>query len=186
MKIDIEIVNIVDTYPEIVWWNSWDGEHLVYIHKSYSNPSIKYLNKNISIFEDSIKIPYIGIRIRSLVTIIQTDGNCQLSFAKNWLFNGYNKISTEFINGKTHVTVIYTIETFFVISFLFTNFIRKSLIEWNKKIWIEDLPLKRRRDKALKYGFEDFKGLPYHLNDRFDKRPTYVANKPPFTPKNKI
>lgn len=186
MKIEFEIVNIIDTYPEIIWWNSWDGEHLVYIHKSYSNPSIKYLNTNISIFEDSIKIPYIGIRLRSLVTILQTDENSQLSFAKNWLFNGYNIISTKFINGKTHVKVKYTIETYAFISFFFSKLIIKSLKEWNKKIWLEDLPLKNRRDKALQYGFEDFKGLPLNINDRFDKRPTYIAKKPPFIPKDNI
>ena len=38
--------------------------------------------------------------------------------------------------------------------------------KWNNKIWNEDLLVKLRRQKILKYNFKDFSGLPDRIVDR--------------------
>ena len=37
---------------------------------------------------------------------------------------------------------------------------------WNKKVWIEDLPVKLRRQKVLQMGHKDFIGLPTDISER--------------------
>ena len=45
--------------------------------------------------------------------------------------------------------------------------ILKMLIPvWNKKVWVEDLPVKLRRQKVLQMGFKDFHGLPDDIEQR--------------------
>ena len=47
------------------------------------------------------------------------------------------------------------------------QFILPTLIErWNQRTWDEDLELKLRREKVLRYGFKDFQGLPKNIKDR--------------------
>ena len=37
---------------------------------------------------------------------------------------------------------------------------------WNKKVWLEDLPVKLRRQKVLEMGHRDFIGLPNDISER--------------------
>ena len=38
--------------------------------------------------------------------------------------------------------------------------------KWNKKVWLEDLPVKLRRQKVLEMGHKDFIGLPEEISHR--------------------
>ena len=38
--------------------------------------------------------------------------------------------------------------------------------KWNRRTWLEDLPLKERRQKVLKLNFKDFRGLPDDVDER--------------------
>jgi hypothetical protein len=41
---------------------------------------------------------------------------------------------------------------------------------WNRKVWIEDLPVKLRRQKVLEMGHKDFIGLPKDVKDRMNHK----------------
>ena len=64
--------------------------------------------------------------------------------------------------------------------------ILKFLIpKWNETVWNEDLPLKIRRNKILKYNFKDFIGLPNNKNDRIlDDEKKYKLKLPIPRPNN--
>ena len=41
--------------------------------------------------------------------------------------------------------------------------------KWNEKVWLEDLPIKLRRQKVIDMNFKDFIGLPEDINERVFK-----------------
>ena len=45
-------------------------------------------------------------------------------------------------------------------------FLKIMIPKWNEKVWLEDLPIKIRRQKVLNMNFKDFKGLPEKINER--------------------
>lgn len=45
-------------------------------------------------------------------------------------------------------------------------FLKKLIPIWNNKVWLEDLPIKHRREKVKRLNFKHFYGLPDDLNDR--------------------
>lgn len=170
--------NIVNASAEVVKWNSWDGEHLKSVHNAYSNPKSLYSIPGSSLFTDSFKIPFLPLRLRSFVFTAQHDDYNQVSYASNILFLAKNNIKLiPLSNCKTKVEVTYEFEANFFIS-LFFPIIKKMIIKWNKVVWLEDLPLKLRRQKALEYGFKDWIGLPKHIADRKDISKTYKCEIP--------
>ena len=44
--------------------------------------------------------------------------------------------------------------------------LKRLVVFWNKRQWEEDLPIKLRRQKVMRLGFKDFKGLPNKVEDR--------------------
>ena len=49
---------------------------------------------------------------------------------------------------------------------LLAPFLPKMIDKWNLQVWLEDLPLKIRRQKVVRWGFKDFIGLPEKVQDR--------------------
>lgn len=170
--------NIVDAVPEVVKWNSWDGEHLKPVHGAYNEPRSLYIGNNAGFLLDSFKIPFFGIRFKTTVFTVQDSPSCQLSYTLTPFFLAKNSINViPLAEKKTMVRVIYEFEANWFYS-LFFPLIKKMIIKWNKQVWAEDLPLKLRRQKALDYGFIDFVGLPTNLEDRQDKSFTYKCEIP--------
>ncbi len=169
---------MVNVVPEVIKWNQWDFEHLKSVHSGYSNPQILVSNKETIVFIDSFKIPFIGIRIKSLVYSTQWTDTVQVSFSKNFLFLAKNTIEIIQISEKlSKVKSTYEFSGNSFQSILFP--IYKILIKtWNKNIWNEDLPLKLRRQKALEYGFVDFQGLPINSAERKDISTNYKCHLP--------
>lgn len=44
--------------------------------------------------------------------------------------------------------------------------LKRLIPKWNEKIWLEDLPIKLRRQLVRNIGFKDFYGLPKDIKDR--------------------
>lgn len=178
--------NKVKASPEVIKWNSWDGEHLVSVHSAYSNPKTLYSAPKNSLFIDSFKIPLTPFRLRSLVYTTQNTENEQISYAKNFLFLAKNSIKVIPVSSSvTKVCVTYEFEANFIVALLFP-LIKRKIKQWNKIVWDEDLPLKLRRQKALEYGFIDWVGLPNKFSDRTDKTKQYKTEIPVNRPKNLI
>ena len=45
-------------------------------------------------------------------------------------------------------------------------FLKIMIPKWNEKVWLEDYPVKIRRQMVLDMNFKDFKGLPKEINSR--------------------
>ena len=57
--------------------------------------------------------------------------------------------------------------------------------KWNEKVWLEDLPIKIRRQKVLNMNFKDFEGLPEKINEREKNKNENLSFKLPLPrPKN--
>lgn len=167
--------NIVEAVPEVVKWNSWDGEHLRTVHGAYDIPQNLVTRNRESLFVDRFKIPFIGCRIKTMVFTTQWDENRQVSFSLTPFFLAKNTIEVIPLEDKlTLVRVTYEFQGNKFQSLLFP-IIRKMIQRWNSQVWSEDLPLKLRRQKALEYGFIDFKGIPKKLSDRKDISLEYKA-----------
>jgi hypothetical protein len=170
--------NIVDAVPEVVKWNSWDGEHLRTVHSAYEVPQILMVSPESGLFIDRFKIPLLGIRLRSMVYTTQWNETAQVSFTLTPFFLAKNTIEVIPLGEKkTRVKVTYQFSGNFLQSLLFPIF--KILIQkWNQQVWLEDLPLKLRRQKALDYGFLDFYGLPAEITERQDRSASYKCEIP--------
>lgn len=170
--------NIVDAVPEVVKWNSWDGEHLRTVHNAYADPILLMTRQQDGLFIDRFKIPFLGFRLKTMVFTTQWDESNQVSFVLTPFFLAKNTINVSKVEDKkTLVRVTYEFSGNFVQSLLFPIF-RKMIQKWNKVVWEEDLPLKLRRQKALEYGFIDFQGLPSESSLRFDKSMSYKCEIP--------
>ena len=42
----------------------------------------------------------------------------------------------------------------------------RMMATWNERVWLEDLSLKLRRHRVLRWGFRDFVGFPDGVDDR--------------------
>jgi len=166
MKVVCE--NIVNAVPDVVRWNSWDGEHLKTVHSAYTDPLLLVSRQNESLFIDRIKIPFLGLKVKTMVFTLQMDETTQVSYTMTPFFLAKNTIKlTEIEPKKTLVKVTYEFSGNLFQKILFP--IHRILIKkWNGIVWKEDLPLKLRRQKALEYGFIDYFGLPDKLQDRND------------------
>lgn len=170
--------NVVDATPEVVKWNSWDGEHLKVVHKAYSNPKLLYSRPGFGLLVDAFKMPLLGIKLRSLVFTVQDSDESQVSYTQTPFFLAKNSITlVKLSEKKTLVKVNYEFEAGFLVS-IFFPIIKRYIIKWNDTVWQEDLPLKIRRQKALEYGFVDFVGLPSKIENRVDKSLTYKCEIP--------
>lgn len=171
--------NIVDCVPDVVKWNSWDIEHLKVIHKSYSNPLYLLVSPGQMLFVDSFNIPVLNFKIKSMVFSMQWDSNTQVSFSLTPFFIAKNTIKLIPIEEKkTKVQVTYEFSGNFFQKLFFPLFLY-LIKKWNHTVWIEDLILKIRRQKALEYGFIDFNGLPEKLIDRHDLSTSYIQSEIP-------
>lgn len=170
--------NIVDAVPEVVKWNSWDGEHLRTVHGAYDDPIALITRPNDGLFVDKFKIPFIGVRIKTMVFTTQWDESRQVSYSLTPFFLAKNTIEVIPLSiRRTKVRVTYEFDGGFVCS-LFFPIIRIMINKWNRQVWAEDLPLKLRRQKALEYGFVDFKGIPDNCESRMDKSLAYRCKIP--------
>lgn len=171
-------VNEVDAIPEVVKWNSWDSEHLRTIHKAYIQPKVLFDGHAEGLFVDSFKIPFIPIRIKTMVFTAQVSESTQISYSLTPFFLAKNSINVQLIGPKkTKVEVKYEFESniFFA---LFFPAVKLMIKKWNRVVWHEDLPLKLRRQKALDYGFIDFVGLPIKISERLDRSDCYKTEIP--------
>lgn len=68
-------------------------------------------------------------------------------------------------------SVIHIRYRFFLLGWrvILTPFIERMVPRWNERVWQEDLPLKVRRQKVLRLGFQDFYGLPERVEDRVNE-----------------
>lgn len=167
----------VDASAAAVWWNYWDHEHLVVVHDGYTDAKILYEDNRVAALLLTFKLPVFSwIKSHSLNIMIKRSE--EMIRAINIGLFGIPVITTIWVkeDAPDHCRIRINYK-FFLLGW--RQWLEPLLVimvpRWNEKVWQEDLPLKIRRTKVLRYGFKDFYGLPEKVADRkFEGVPKFI------------
>lgn len=160
-------------YPKkLLLWNYWDHEHIVGTHfQHYKKVNILFENEKCCYSERWAKVPFFPFFIKITDLLFLVDEN---------KFEVFHSMFFDLIKGKQvfifeetgsdncRVTREDFLEIPKILKFLQPLF-NKIMKIWFIKVWEEDMPMRERRLKVWKLGFEDFKGIEY-INNPNSKR----------------
>lgn len=167
------IVREIPVSPGVMFWNYWDVEHVPYVHKSFdfgagSGCRLLYESKHCHISYLPTKLPIFSfVKSSALNVVIQHDAN-----TIKIIYMGFFSIPSESTVTMTEIhkdlCTVRIHARFFLTGWrvLLAPFIDWMSDKWAWQIWNEDLPLRLRRQKVLRWGFQDFVGLPDRVADR--------------------
>lgn len=152
----------------VAMWNYWDHEHLTVVHRNYTNAKILYENERVVLIWLTFRLPILSfIKSTSLNVMIQEDAETIRAINLGLLGVPAETIVTVKEIRKDHCVLTMRYRFFLKGWKIFlAPFIMRMIPKWNEQVWLEDLPLKLRRQKVLRMGFKDFVGLPERLEDR--------------------
>ncbi len=158
----------VNAAAAAVWWNYWDHEHLMVVHDGYTDAKILYENETMGALLLTYKLPVFSWMKSHSLNIIIKHTEKVIKAINVGLF-GIPVVTTITVTEtKIDHCVIKINHKFFLMGW--KQLLKPMLVimvpRWNEKVWLEDLPLKERRTKVLRYGFKDFYGLPKNIEDR--------------------
>ena len=157
----------VDCSKEVAFWNYWDHEHLDVVHDGYTKSNIMYDKNNFMFRIDEIKIPMLGfLKPMTPIFTVQHDDNTMITFAIQFGVLSKTTININSINSrKCQINMNYR---FYLNSWrkILRPMLKILVPRWNEKVWLEDLPIKLRRQKIVDMNFKDFSGLPENIEDR--------------------
>ena len=165
--LEVEISKKVNCSKEIAKWNYWDHEHLDVVHGGYSSVDTLYDADNFCFNYTRIKIPVIPfLSTMTPLFLVQHDEFTQFTYAIQFGVVSRTTIKIkELTKSSCEITMNYRFHLNGWKKILYP--ILKYLIpKWNKKVWLEDLPVKLRRQKVLEMGHRDFIGLPDDISLR--------------------
>ena len=82
-----------------------------------------------------------GVISKTTITVnSKTNTSCEIIMNYKFFLNGWRKILKPFL--------------------------KIMIPKWNEKVWLEDYPIKIRRQKVVDMNFKDFKGLPSKISSR--------------------
>ena len=169
MKIvEVNIKREINVSREVIWWNYWDHEHLDVVHRGYKSSDILYEKKNVLFRSDLISVPIFSfIKFQTPVFMCLEDEGTMYVYGVHFgsiisrTIIKVKKIEKE----KSEIDINYK----FCLKgwqLVLLPIFKKLIYKWNHQTWIEDLPVKQRRQKVLKLNFKDFRGLPDNVDER--------------------
>jgi len=168
-KTFLESVSIADTKlpKDLIIWNYWDHEHIVGTHfKHYKKVNILFEDEKVCFSERWAKLPFIPFYLKTTDLCVMVNEN-QMDVFHYALFSMvFCKQTFKFkedLQGHCKVTKYDYLQVPKFMKFLQPIF-NKIMQKWFVKVWEEDMPMRDRRLKVWKLGFEDFKGIEY-IND---------------------
>lgn len=164
--LEVEITKKVDCSREVALWNYWDHEHLDVVHSGYKKSDILYDKNNFMFRIDKIKIPFPFLKLITPIFMVQHDENTLYVYAVQLSIISKTTITVKALtNSSCQIIMNYK---FFLNGWrkILKPFLKVMIPKWNEKVWIEDLPIKLRRQKILNLNFKDFKGLPEKISQR--------------------
>ena len=157
--IKTSITREIAVNSEVVEWNYWDNEHVRSIHEGYDDIHILLANSDTTMQLFKLKIPLLGFKINTLTFQHRPKKNIILVFTTLWGALQKTLITIVPVSkNKTKIKIDYEFELPFYFS-PFSKIIVSLVKKWNQKTWEEDLPLKFRRNDAMKNNFIDFAGI---------------------------
>ncbi len=170
--LEVEILKKVDCSKEVAFWNYWDHEHLDVVHSGYKKSDILYDKNNFMFRIDKVKVPFPFLKLSTPIFMVQHDENTLLTYAIQLGIVSKTTITINSItNSSCQIIMNYK---FFLNGWrkILKPFLKIMIPKWNEQVWLEDLPVKLRRQKVLNMNFKDFKGLPKELSKRKIKNVT--------------
>ena len=152
-------------------WNYWDAEHPAILHEGFKSFDPIYESSTATAHLVSMKSPISQmLTVNSMVVQLLVDENTIRLFN---VMLGVPVLSTIKITETRKDYSVFEMRYQYIFRgwrkfFLpiIEPVLRRLVIFWNKRQWEEDLPVKLRRQKVLRMGFKDFKGLPDQVSDR--------------------
>ena len=164
--LEVEIRKNINCSKDVALWNYWDHEHLDVVHDGYKESDILYDNNNFMFRVDNIKIPFPFIKLQTPLFMVQHDENTLYVYAIQMGIISKTSITIKSLTTSScEITMNYK---FYLNGWrkILKPFLKIMIPKWNEKVWLEDLPIKIRRQKVLDMNFKDFKGLPEKINER--------------------
>jgi len=165
--LEVTIVREVEAAAAVCIWNFCDYEHPPYVHQGYPEAFIMHEQDGVAVSLTTASVPIFRfLKSAALQVSIRKD---EKTFVLYSSYFGAPSITTYiFDEPRKDFTVCTMIYRFYLTGWrrLLAPALRFLLPIWNRQIWEEDLPLKLRRQKVMRMGFKDFKGLPDKIEDR--------------------
>ena len=158
---------------KLLLWNYWDHEHIVGTHfEHYKKVEIKHEDEKVCHSDRWAKLPYLPFYIKS--TDICTLVNENKMEVLHTTFFDLIKCKQVFYfeennENECKVTRSDYLEVPFFLKFLQPIF-DMLMKKWFVDVWEEDMPMRERRLKVWKLGFQDFKGIDYINNPELEKK----------------
>jgi hypothetical protein len=167
MEIKFTIEREVAASKDVCLWNTWDHEHLFYVHKQFNSAKILHENATCAVLETKIKIPFLPIFMKSIHCLYEiADRNVLvIDTMPLGILAKVEMIYEEISEKKTKLINNYNLNVPFYF-YPFRGIMKYFILKWNRINWEEDMPLKLRRQKAMDLGFRDFRGVVGKLNDK--------------------
>lgn len=170
----ISLTKFANTPPIISAWNIFDTEHAPYIHGSrtmgdgMNESKLLIENQNFFLTIDEQKMPIFSfIKRKSLMFHYRDLNNTVYQWS---CFMGIPIVQRFKVDKVNENNYKHTIDYAFELSGyhrFFSSLIKFYASKWMKQTWEEDLIMKQRYYKYLGYGFQNLKGLPEKIKDRF-------------------
>ncbi len=182
----------IDVAAAVALWNYWDGEHLTVVHQGYTAARVLHEDKRLGVSLLEFRVPLLSfLKSHGLSTVLLTeelpDGGAEF---KNFNLGLLSIPSVTTIRvtslGPDRCRIEMRYRFFLRWPFsLFAPVLHELMAKWNHQVWLEDLPLKLRRQKVLRHGFQDFVGMPDRVSERRNDAPLRVkmpVPRPPGSP----
>ena len=157
----------INVCKEVIWWNYFDHEHLDVVHKGYKKADIIYEDKKSYLAHFTVKAPLIPFLSFDFPVFgyMENDNKYVVHSFQFGIKSKATFTTIEKENNETEITMDYKFDLggFKIIFYPILSYLIKK---WNHAVWLEDLPIKYRREKVKRLGFKDFHGLPDKIEER--------------------
>jgi len=141
MKFNFEIVREVNVSKDVCLWNTWDHEHLFYVHKQFNYAKILYEDSNVAFVRTKIKVPFTPIYLNALHTMtrLKDDNVLVIDTMPFGIISKLEMIYTEIDNSTTLLRNIYQLDLpciFYPLKFLLPKLIKNGMIKTGKRIFL--------------------------------------------------
>lgn len=164
--LSVQCTNTVNCSTETIIWNSLDGEHLTFVHSGYKSARVMFEDGRNSLAIVKTRLPLFRfIALPTVLYVCVVNARLQISYASQLGVLSRTKI--ELLETESDHTIVQTTYEFQLPVPLswFRSILARMIKKWNERVWSEDLPVKLRREWALKNGFHDFRGFEYGVRE---------------------
>lgn len=159
MLVKLSINRLVPVSKNVCLWNTWDHEHLFFVHRQFEDAKILIENKNSVVIETKLSIPFFPNSFSCLHSLYEVEDQ-NVVVVDTLPFGAWAMVRMNYFEvgpKETRLENHYQIYLPFFMAPL-APLLKRLVRKWNDINWEEDMPLKIRRQQALDLGFRDFRG----------------------------